>query len=298
MTTSHLGAAAGYVRVKEKTVRGLLEGAIDLHAHFAPDGHRERSVNANELMQNAADLKLRAVALKSKSYPSYPLALLGKQQHAHLEPLGGICLDRDIGGLNPDAVQVAGRSGNRIVWLPTFTSAGDMAAQGKAEMGISCLDRQGNLSEATLTVMREVQKHDMVLATGHISNEETMLVVRKAHEMGMKRVVITHPITARVGGTPTMEMMKEYVRLGAYLEHCFIGVTGIGQCITPTALAEAIREIGAEHCIMSSDYGQVWNPPPAYGLKMFIATMLAMGLTEAEVETMVKTNPAKIVGLR
>ena len=148
MTTSHLGAAAGYVRVKEKTVRGLLEGAVDMHAHFAPDGHRERSVNATELMQNAADLKLRAIALKSKSYPSYPLALIGKQQHAHLQPLGGICLDRDIGGLNVDAVQVAGRSGNRIVWLPTFTSKGDMTAQGKPELGITCLDEHGNLSAA------------------------------------------------------------------------------------------------------------------------------------------------------
>ncbi len=81
MSTSHLGAAAGYVRVKEKTARGLIEGATDLHAHFAPDSHRERSVNAAELMQTASDLKLRGIALKSKSYPSYPLAEIGKQQH-------------------------------------------------------------------------------------------------------------------------------------------------------------------------------------------------------------------------
>jgi hypothetical protein len=289
---------ATWSKVKAKTVESLTAGCIDMHAHFGPDSKLERSVDLFTLLETASDLKLRAIALKSKDYPTGALAQVGKRLYPNIEPLGAICLDHDVGGLNAEAVSTLGGIGGRIVWLPTFSSVGDMDKFFKRpDLGITCLDKNGELSQATVDVLEQVKKHDLVLATGHISNEETMAVVKKAHAMGIKRIIITHPITANLGGTPTMEMMKEYVRLGAYLEHALIGLTGRTQVITWEALVASIKEIGPQHCILSSDFGQISNPPPAYGMKSFIANLLALGLKDEEVEVMVKTNPAKLAGL-
>ena len=286
-----------FTRVSAKTVDALVEGSIDLHAHFGPDSKIDRSVDLTTLLETATALKMRGVALKSKDYPTQPYAYLGKQQFPDIEPLGALCLDHDVGGMNPDAVKTSGRLGARIVWLPTFSSTMDMGLVGRADLGISCFDREGELTKDTIAVLEQIKRYDMVLATGHISNEETMAAVRKAKDMDMKRIIITHPITAHRGGTPTMDVMKEYASMGCYIEHCLIGLMPRTQAITGEELADAIRELGPQHCIMSSDFGQLWNPPPASGMKMFIALMLAQGLTDEEVEVMVKTNPASVSGL-
>jgi hypothetical protein len=278
-------------------VDALVEGSLDLHAHFGPDSKLERSVDITTLLESAAAFKMRGMALKSKDYPTYPLAYIGKQRFPNLEPLGAVCLDHDVGGMNPDAVKTSGRLGARVVWLPTFSSVMDMTLVGRPEQGIPCLDKEGELTKATLEVLEQIKKYDMVLATGHISNEETMAVVKNAHARGIKRIIITHPITAHRGGTPTLEMMKEYISMGAYIEHALIGLMPRTQAITPEALAENIRQIGPQHCILSTDFGQIANPPPAYGMRMFVAMALGLGFTPEEVEVMVKTNPAKLCGL-
>jgi hypothetical protein len=203
--------APKFLRVKAKTVDALTQGSIDLHAHFGPDSKIERSVDITTLLESAAAFKMRGMALKSKDYPTYPLAYIGKQRFPELEPMGAVCLDHDVGGMNPDAVRTSGKLGARVVWLPTFSSVMDMGLMGRPDLGISCLDKEGELTKATLQVLEEIKRHDMVLATGHISNEETMAVVRQAHKMGIKRIIITHPITAHRGGVPTVEMMKEYL---------------------------------------------------------------------------------------
>lgn len=284
--------------VKAKTINALTEGCIDTHAHFGPDSKMERATDVEGLLELASDLKLRGLVLKSKDYPTYPLAHVGKAHFPTLEPIGAVCLDHDVGGLNPDAVKTSGKLGARIVWLPTFSSRKDVVRFGRPpEDGIYCLDAEGDLTSETVAVLREIKKYDLVLATGHLDNQETRAVVTKALEMGIGRIVITHPITARAEGVPTIEELKRYASQGCYIEHVAFGLMPQMQVITPAALAQAIQEIGPEHCIMSSDLGQAWNPPPPYGMKMFIAMMLGQGLKDEEVEVMVKTNPAKVVGV-
>ena len=45
------------------------------------------------------------------------------------------------------------------------------------------------------------------------------------------------------------------------------------------------------------DLGQILNPPPVEGLRMFIETMLVHKITEDEIITMVQKTPAKALGL-
>ena len=61
--------------------------------------------------------------------------------------------------------------------------------------------------------------------------------------------------------------------------------------------AQAIRAIGPEFCILSSDLGQRGNALPPDGFAAFFAALRARGLSEQEVDRMSKQNPAKLLGL-
>src|SRR6476620_4901206 len=96
-----------------------LTGAADLHCHFGPDPHRERSVDAFAAAGEAAAAHHRAIVLKSHDSPTASLAWAVQRA---LEPdvgdaisvFGGICCDREVGGVNPAAVEVALGLGARV----------------------------------------------------------------------------------------------------------------------------------------------------------------------------------------
>jgi predicted TIM-barrel fold metal-dependent hydrolase len=81
------------------------------------------------------------------------------------------------------------------------------------------------------------------------------------------------------------------------VEYCVNIITPFPDRVDPMRITEAVKAVDAERCIMSSDLGQSYNPAPAEGLRMAIATMLRYQLTEKEIELMIKTNPAKLLGL-
>jgi len=62
-------------------------------------------------------------------------------------------------------------------------------------------------------------------------------------------------------------------------------------------MADAIKFIGAEHCIISSDLGQYYNPPPAEGMRMFIAPAAEDGLSPTERWEFMAKKFAKLLDL-
>src|SRR2546421_9355653 len=160
-----------------------LTGAADLHCPFGPDAHRERSVDAFEAAREAADAQHRAVVLKSHDFPTASLAwAVQRAVGDDVAVFGGICCDREVGGVNPAAVEVALGMGARIVWLPTLSSRQDVA-NGVAAMlgipgpGIVVTDADDALLPATREVLALVREHDAVLATGHVNAAEHYAVV-------------------------------------------------------------------------------------------------------------------------
>ena len=105
--------------------RELVAGAINMHCHHGPDPHRARSVDAAEAVAEAAAIGMAGVVLKSHAYPTGPIAILMQKTVRDLRVFGGICCDFEVGGLNPAAVEVALRTGARVVWMPTFSSVVD-----------------------------------------------------------------------------------------------------------------------------------------------------------------------------
>src|SRR3954454_8360905 len=175
---------------------GDLTGAADLHCHFGPDAHRERSVDAFEAAREAAAEHHRAVVLKSHDSPTASLAWAVQRDVGDaVSVYGGICCDREVGGVNPAAVEVALDLGARIVWLPTLSSRQDFENGSAAQLGIPgpglvVTDADGALLPETQDVLALVREHTAVLATGHVSAAEHYAVVKDFARRG--NVLLTH----------------------------------------------------------------------------------------------------------
>jgi hypothetical protein len=237
-------------------------------------------------------------------------AYLVRQLNPELEVFGGIGTNFATGGLNPAAVrQMADVKGGwgRVVWMPTWDAKHYVEHNGNDRPFIT-VAKNGALvpeAKALIAAVAEVSGKTrgsggtMVLATGHNAPEEVLLIVKEARSLGLP-VIVTHPLLESVG--MNIGEMKEAVEMGAYLEF----VTAFTrQEATIKEYVEAIREIGPEHCIVSSDKGQGRGPEGHDGPNVSHTAGLAEaaqilrrnGFTEAELDLMFKTNPARLLGL-
>ena len=286
-------------------VMGLLEGAVDLHIHSAPDVY-PRILNDVELGRQAKEMGMRAIVVKNHFVTTADRAQIATEE-AGFPVYGGIALNHSVGGVNHHAVDIALKLGGKIVWLPTLHArafiskkdhVGNLAGQlGEGLEGLYLLDDQGQLKPEVLTVLDLIAKAGAILATGHVSLPEAKAVVREAVKRGVKKIVVTHPLASFVAYT--LDDMKEILDLGAiWLEHVYNDTTRqVGHPIKIKDLYDAIKAIGPEHCIMSTDAGQWLNPVPVQQLGIYIKDMIDLGLTEQDIRIMVSDNPARALGI-
>ena len=241
------------------SIERLMEDSVDIHVHFAPDPRVERRSDAVELAQAAKEMGMRGVVLKSHEYPTHPVAYTVSQMVPGISLIGGITLDEEVGGLNAAAVEASARMGARVVWMPTFSAWADRRRK-DLDGGIYILDGQGRLVPEAYPVLEAVKRHDMVLATGHLSTEESMVLVDEAKNMGINRLVVTHGSTMSIMTGMTVEDMKALAGKGAFIEHCVHVVMPMGFGLPIAQLADMLRAIGPEHCIISTDFGQTFHP--------------------------------------
>jgi len=95
----------------------------------------------------------------------------------------------------------------------------------------------------------------------------------------------------------TIEQMKRATTMGAYLEFVYNALIGPNKVFELPEYAAAIRAVGPDHCILSSDLGQAGNPLHPDGLEAFFRGLRAQGFSAAEIDQMSKTNPASLLGL-
>lgn len=278
-------------------IGNILRGSIDMHLHHGPDPRVERRLDALQVAREAKEAGMRAIVLKSHEYPTAPVAYIVSQIVSDIKIFGSMSLDFEAGGLNPHALEASAKLGAKVVWMPTFTSANDRKMNGLGDDGISLLDSKGKLLPIVDDILNIIKNYQMVLATGHISGQETFVLVERAIKKGVANIVITHPLWPRGGAKLGLSDQKRLAAKGAFIEHCFGNTMPFPDRLDPMKIVEAVRAVGAEHCILTTDLGQAYNPAPAEGMRMAIATMLKCGLSEKEVELMVKTNPARLLGL-
>ena len=270
-----------------------LEGAIDFHAHAAPDG-TPRKVDVLELARVAKAAGMRAIVIKNHYEPTAALAYVVRKAVPGIEVFGGISLDLTVGGVNPAAVEwmtkVEGGYG-KVVWLPTFDSESQVELTGE-QRPFAPVTRDGKVLPEVLAVIALAAEHDLVLETGHSSPQESLLIIAEAKRRGVKHILVTHAM-ASPGGSMTLEEMREAARLGALLELVHSPLTDEQL----TKEAQAITAIGAASFVLSSDLGQPPNPLHTDGLLAMYRGLMAHGISAADIDIMSRKNPARLLDL-
>ena len=268
-----------------------VSGAIDIHVHTLPDD-RPRALDGIEAARQARDRGMRAIVLKNHYESTAGLTYVVRKLVPNLEVFGGIDLNLTVGGINPAAVEhmtrVTGGFG-RIVWMPTFDAENHVRFSKEKRPFVS-VSRNGELRPEVRQVIALIAKHNLVLATGHSSSEEVLMLLREARRQGVHGVVVTHAMNAPV--SMSVPQMQEAIKLGAFIE--FVGSSPAS---ADARTRYAIRKIGPAFCILSSDLGQMGNPLPVDGFGAFLLALREWGFTQQEIDRMSKENPAKVLGL-
>jgi len=273
-----------------------LNGVIDIHAHAGPDSV-PRSIDAVELARLAKQRGMRGLVLKSHYEPTASLAYVVSSLVPGITVFGGIDLNRSVGGVNPAAIErmVLMKGGlGKVVWLPTF-DAENQVRFSKEDRPFVPVSKNGALLPDVKVVIALAARHGLTLETGHSSAAECLVIVRDAKREGVRNVVVTHAMLAPVH--MTVGQMREAAGMGAWLEFVYNALIGVNREFTFDDYVKAIRAVGAEHCILSSDLGQASNPLHPDGLAAFFAGLKRAGLSQTDIDLMSQTNPAKALGL-
>jgi Family of unknown function (DUF6282) len=288
-----------------------LEGAYDLQIHVGPDVIARR-IDDIDCAREFVARGMKGFVLKSHYIQTGERAQVVTKAVPGSRVFGAVTLNHSVGGLNPVAVELAGRTGCKIVWMPTVDARNEtagrldrgteklpfwakiqreLAAEGISPPPLSVIDEAGELTEPARRCLERIARHNMILATGHLGRKEIFALVRAAKPMGVRKVVVTHaefPSQNLTGGE-----QRELADLGAIIEHCFT-TTYTAKATWESAFAN-IREAGVSRALISTDLGQTINPPVAEGFAMFAQRLLDGGFTADEVRTMAVTNPTRLV---
>jgi hypothetical protein len=241
---------------------------------------------------------MRAIVLKNHYDPTSGLAYVVRKEVPGLEVFGGIDLNLTVGGMNPAAVehmsQVSGGWG-RFVWMSTF-DAENQVRYSKENRPFVSVSRNGELLPAVKDVISVIAKHRLVLATGHVSPAEVLLLVREGRRQGVQHMVVTHAMNPPV--VMDIPQMKDAAKEGAFIEFVGGSLADGDAAERMNRFADAIRKIGPEFCILSSDLGQKGNALPPDGFAEFILALRTKGFTTQELDRMSKQNPARLLDLQ
>ena len=292
--------------------RELLHGAFDTHMHIAPDVV-PRKIDDISLARRFEQLGMAGFVLKSHYTSTAERASVVREAVPGVEVLGAISLNRAVGGMNPLAVEVAAREGARTVWLPTVDSVNEaterelpgpanppvwvklqleLREQGIEIEPVPVVDDNGALLPETREVLAMIARHRMLLATGHLARDEIFAVVDGALDAGVREVVITHPEFPSQNIEPADQ--RALADRGALLERCF--TTPHTGKVSWERWLENIRAAGPKRSVLSTDLGQVFNPPVEDGLALMVDRLLEAGFDEEEVHTMGVVNTRRVAG--
>ena len=273
----------------------FLEGAADLHVHSSPDVDPRRYDDI-DLAREAARAGMSALLLKSHQNSTVERAALASRVVPEVRVFGGLVLNETVGGLNAAAVDVALRLGARQIWMPTRSARNHRRHYGLGDDGISIFDRNGRIVPAVDRILDLIAASDCCLGTGHLSPEESVALMWRAGERGLKRIVVTHPEWA--GTFFPLELQREIALLpGVWFERCYVSTTHRCGFTPMKSIADGIAEVGAAKTVLSTDLGQVDTPPPAEGMRLYAEALRSYGISVDELRTMMVENPSHMLGV-
>ena len=298
--------------MREMEADRLLEGSIDVHCHCYPEisfdvKMRVEDVDAYRL---AAQAKMKGIVLKSHMWPTIGRVYQMRDKVEGIEMWSSIALNTSSGGLSPWITESALKQGVKVIWLPTWSARNDLLCGGFSrfmtpwlptfskitpDQGLTVLDADGTLVENVKDILSLAKEYDAAVFTGHISADESLAVAREAKKMGFKNLMMTHPDSASINAG--MDQLKEFAEMGFFIETTFLGLMPAFWRMSLQDLCARIREVGARQWILSTDTFFEWSAPPSEMMRMFIASMLAVGMSPEELDLMVRKNPAELLNV-
>ena len=294
----------------QQTPEPILKGTIDTHIHTEEEYAilEDGSMDIIQLARRAQEKGMRAIVVKSLKFETATRAYLAQKLVPGIEVYGGLTLDLSVGGMNPEAVVAMAKFklvNAKMVWMPVFDSKASVLGSGQNRKYVK-VSENGILTPEAILTLDTIAKYGFSIGTAHLGADEALLIVKAARARNIP-VVVTHALQKPV--SMNLKQMKEAANLGAYIEHTAFGDWKGEDShffksfyrdqprITIAEVYNAIKAVGAEHTILATDMGQAFSPGPPDGLKWFIMSLKKMGITDQEIDLMVRRNPARLLKL-
>jgi len=315
----------------------LLRGAIDIHVHAGPHIFSSpRRVDPFQAAIQARDAGMRAIVYMDVFEMSNGTAWLVNRAVPDFRTYGGIILNTVYGGMNPRAVKTALSYGDGAKYVSfgahstyyqaaregrlvdgVFTPLSEIYPEFRRELETCISIPEGPPSPELDEILRLIASHPHVyMITGHVDVPEAMRLVDYAEEYGIERVVVSSAVVKEAG----LDQLRYMADKGAYIEYTLAAYThttsipkthyyvereyasideGMSREVSGGVkkAEEQMERIGAESCIICTDFGVYTLPTPVEGLREFIACLMDMGLPDGDISRLVKTNPEKLLGL-
>ncbi len=252
-------------------VQEIMKGSVDLHVKGSP-GISEERMDILEIARSAYELEIESFVYRSDSHPTAATSSIMQQMYPELNIIGSIVLNETVGGINPSAVEASIQHDAKVVWIPPSAA------------------KEGILSENLLKTLEVIASHEMTLISELTSPSEIITLFSEAKKRGVSRMVAGNVI-----GSLSVQDQLEISSHDAYVEYSFLSCMPTVGKISAIEMIRAIEAIGVEKCIVTTGFGQWFNPLPAEGLRMAIATLLHFGLNANQVSTLVKENPKSLL---
>ena len=297
----------------------------------------ELSHRSIDLSIKARDSGMKSIVYMDVFEMSNGTSWLVNRMVPDFKTYGGLILNTVYGGMNPRAVKTALQYGDgaKYISFGAHSTYYQASREGRIIDGVfkplseiypvfkkeleNCIkiplnsEPDPNLDEILQLIAANPQVY---LVTGHTSVEEAMRLVELSRDYGIKKVVVSSAISKIAG----IDQMKEMIDNGAYIEYTLAAYTHTtsipkthyyvereyasideGMSEEPSGgvkvVAEQIHILGADNCVIATDFGVYTLPEPVEGLREFIACLLDLGVTVDELTKLVKTNPEKILGI-
>ncbi len=291
----------------------LLQGSFDLHHHGFP----ELSFDCKTRMEDVDEFSIArgagmtGLVLKSHMFPTVGRAYHLRNLVPGLEIYPSITLNHSVGGMNPIAVESAARQGAKLLFMPTWSAENDIERGGmskhlrhfidraeaklKPGRGIRLTGSNGKLTAECRECLDVAREFGMVVCSGHVSPIESIALADEAKEFGINEIIFSHPDSNSVGAD--RQHIRDMCQLGAVCEFCALGCLPAFQRINTKDFIDILGDIGSDKILLTTDYFFEWAPPASETMRMMIGTYLQLGMSEADVRKMVRTNPARLLGL-
>jgi len=302
--------------LKDEEVARIVKGGIDTHCHGGAEPIARRALES-EIGVEYTKIGMKAVVIKTHYFPSTVSTMVAQhfvdqwaKEHS-MEPtrlLGGIVLSKALGGFNPEAVRCASKFPTcAYMWMPSLDSIDqDIIVFGENRGGLNPLDEKGNIRSELKEIFKVVAEKNLVLATGHYTHKFRKKIIEEAIACGVKKIEVQH---CNIGGghpaSATIDMMKEYIKMGEEagikLKLGMISLV-ITSGIDPPVegneyIFRAVKQVGSEHFVFGTDYGQIHNHPHAIGIIGFVKHAIANGLNEEDLNKIMKENAEELLNL-